>query len=78
MRRLLLADMGELRALSVDEIPRRLTETREELFRLRMQHATLQLSDTSRLRQVRREIARILTVVRERELTPTTEPEAGG
>ena len=78
MRRLLLADMGELRALGADETSRRLDETREELFRLRMQHATLQLSDTSRLRQVRREIAQILTVVRERELAPATEPGAGG
>jgi len=43
-------------------------ETKEELLRLRVQHATLQLPDTSRLRQLRREVARMLTVQREREL----------
>lgn len=66
--------MGELRALGIDEISQRLAETREELFRLRMQHSTLQLSDTSRLGAVRREIAQILTVVRERELTVAAKP----
>ena len=74
MRRWWLADMTELRALSAEEISQRLADTREELFRLRMQHATLQLADTSRLRETRREIARIQTVARELELAPTTTP----
>jgi large subunit ribosomal protein L29 len=65
-----LADLPELRGLADDELSRRASEVREELFRLRMQHATLQLDDTSRLAQVRREIAQILTVRRARELTP--------
>ena len=43
-------------------------ETKEELFRLRLQHATLQLTATSRLRELRRDIAQIMTVQREREL----------
>ena len=60
--------MAELRSLEPEDLARRLTEAREELFRLRMQHATLQLSDTSRLRQLRREIAQVSTVQREREL----------
>ena len=65
-----MADLPELRGLADDELARRVSEVREELFRLRMQHATLQLDDTSRLAQVRREIAQILTVRRARELTP--------
>ena len=68
MRRLLLADMNELRGLNEGELGARIMETKEELLRLRVQHATLQLPDTSRLRQLRREVARMLTVQREREL----------
>lgn len=65
-----MADLPELRGLADDELARRVSEVCEELFRLRMQHATLQLDDTSRLAQVRREIAQILTVRRARELRP--------
>ena len=43
-------------------------EAKEELFRLRVQHATLQLTATSRLGELRRDIAQIMTVQREREL----------
>ena len=68
MRRLLLADMNELRGLNEGELGALIMETKEELLRLRVQHATLQLPDTSRLRQLRREVARMLTVQREREL----------
>ena len=68
MRRSLLADMNELRGLNEGELGARIMETKEELLRLRVQHATLQLPDTSRLRQLRREVARMLTVQREREL----------
>ncbi|HCU72968.1 MAG TPA: 50S ribosomal protein L29 [Chloroflexi bacterium] len=68
MRRLLLADMNELRGLNEGELGARIMEAKEELLRLRVQHATLQLPDTSRLRQLRREVARMLTVQREREL----------
>lgn len=57
-----------LRALSVDEIRARLDEAREEYFKLRFQFATGQLTDNSRLRIARREIARIATVLREHEL----------
>jgi len=63
-----LADMNELRGLNEGELGARIMETKEELLRLRVQHATLQLPDTSRLRQLRREVARMLTVQREREL----------
>ena len=63
-----MADMNELRGLNEGELGARIMETKEELLRLRVQHATLQLPDTSRLRQLRREVARMLTVQREREL----------
>nr|WP_293785495.1 50S ribosomal protein L29 [uncultured Aeromicrobium sp.] len=59
---------AELRALSADELSAKLKEAKEELFNLRFQNATGQLDNTARLRTVRREIARIYTVIREREL----------
>ncbi|MGY4712964.1 50S ribosomal protein L29 [Mycolicibacterium sp. CBM1] len=59
---------GELRELSDDELTDRLRESKEELFNLRFQMATGQLDNNRRLRTVRGEIARIYTVLREREL----------
>ena len=56
----------ELRELTVPELQRRLDETYQELFNLRFQLSTKQLADTSRLRQVRRDIARLHTLMRER------------
>ncbi len=58
----------EIRALSTEEIRSRLEDAREAYFRLRFQHATGQLTDVSRLRLARREIARLATILREREL----------
>jgi large subunit ribosomal protein L29 len=59
---------GELRELNDDELIEKLREHKEELFNLRFQMATGQLSNNRRLRLVRQEIARIYTVLREREL----------
>ncbi|MCX7706568.1 MAG: 50S ribosomal protein L29 [Anaerolineae bacterium] len=59
---------SEVRNLSQLEIGRRLDEAYQELFNLRFQYATGQLKNTSRLSQVRREIARLRTIMREREL----------
>ena len=59
---------GELRELTDDELAERLRESKEELFNLRFQMATGQLNNNRRLRTVRQEIARIYTVLREREL----------
>lgn len=56
----------ELRELSGEELSARETELRQELFNLRFQHATRQLDNTARMPAVKREIARILTVLRER------------
>jgi len=58
----------ELRELEDDELANRLKEAREELFNLRFQAATGQLDNNARLRAVRRDIARIYTIQREREL----------
>ena len=58
---------SELRALSDAEILARLNEAREAYFKLRFQFATGQLTDHSRLRQARREIARLATLAGERQ-----------
>lgn len=59
---------GELRELTGEELTDKLREYKEELFNLRFQSATGQLANNRRLRTVRQEIARIYTVLREREL----------
>jgi len=59
---------GDLRASSEQELDDKLAEAKIELFNLRFQAATGQLESHGRLRAVRREIARIYTVKREREL----------
>ena len=70
----------ELRGLADDELVTRLREAKEELFNLRFQSATGQLDNNRRLQVVRRDIARIYTVMRERELGiyPSGEPESTG
>ena len=67
---------AELRELSDEELVERLRESKEELFNLRFQMATGQLDNNRRLRTVRREIARVYTVMRERELGLASGPEA--
>ena len=57
----------QLRDLTDDELVSRLAETRQELFNLRFQAATGALENSARLRLAKREIARILTIRRERE-----------
>ena len=68
---------GELRNLSDAELTAKLLESKEELFNLRFQGATGQLENHGRLRAVRKDIARIYTILRERELgiTPIAEGE---
>lgn len=58
----------ELRALAGEELANKLRESKEELFNLRFQAATGQLESHGRLTAVRKEIARIYTILREREL----------
>jgi large subunit ribosomal protein L29 len=59
---------SELRELPDDELLQRFAEGKEELFNLRFQNVTGQLDNPRRLQQVKREIARVLTVMREREI----------
>jgi large subunit ribosomal protein L29 len=61
-------DIREIRAMSEDELALAVDNARHETFNLRFQTATGHISDTSRTRQVRRDIARLLTVQRERAL----------
>ena len=58
---------AELRDLDVEALGKKLSESREELFKLRFQHATAQLEKTHRLREVRKDIARIMTVQTEKK-----------
>ena len=58
----------ELRQLSVDDLNSKVRELKEELFNLRFQAATGQLESHGRLSAVRKEIARVYTIIREREL----------
>ena len=58
----------DIRDLSVEEIQDKMTEAREELFRLRFRSATQQLENPSLIKSLRREIARMRTILREREL----------
>ena len=62
----------EYRGLEDDELVAKLSEAKEELFNLRFQAATGQLENHGRLRAVRKDIARIYTVIRERELGITS------
>jgi large subunit ribosomal protein L29 len=59
---------AELRELPVDELEARIDSAKEELFNLRFQLATGALDNTSRLKELRHEVARIATVIREREI----------
>ena len=58
----------DLRELGDEALERRLAETKEELFNLRFAHATGQLDNTTRLGELKREIARVHTLLREREI----------
>jgi large subunit ribosomal protein L29 len=55
--------VAEVRELGVEELERRVVETRRELFNLRFQHATGQLENTGQLNEVKKNIARLLTVL---------------
>ena len=69
------ANTNELRELHDDELATRLREAKEELFNLRFQMATGQLDNNRRLRTVRHDIARIYTIMRERELGLSAAPD---
>jgi len=60
-------DTKELRAMNVDELDGKMNELVESSFTLRFQHGTGQLENTARLKQIKRDIARINTIRREKE-----------
>lgn len=67
---------AKIRKLSTDQIYKRLDDAREELMNLRFQQATGELVDHNRLRETRRLIARLQTIVNERQREATLEGEA--
>jgi len=64
----------DLRSLTTDQLEKELNDTREELMKLRFQMSTGELTDFTRLRITRRQVARLMTLLNER--TVTTEGEA--
>jgi large subunit ribosomal protein L29 len=68
---------ADLRELDNEQLAERLREAKEELFNLRFQVATGQLDNNRRLQAVRRDIARIYTIVRGRELGLEAAPSKG-
>lgn len=63
---------AELREMKAEDLTEALTDAKEELFNLRFQLATNQLDNTSRFKEVKKDIARIRTVMRERAVTEET------
>jgi large subunit ribosomal protein L29 len=68
---------AELREADEAELETRLAEAKQELFNLRFQIVTGQLDNSARIRTVRHDIARILTVLREKEIEAAEAAEAG-
>ena len=67
---------SELREMTEDELATRLAEARQELFNLRFQHVTGQLDNYARLGQLRKDIARIETILRAHEIAAAEAAEA--
>ena len=59
--------VAEVRELDITQLEQRLADTRRELFNLRFQHATGQLENTGQIKEVRKNIARILTVLNQKQ-----------
>ena len=66
---------ADLRGLSREELNKKVVELKEELFTLRFQGATGQLESHGRLREVRKDIARVYTVIQERNLGIVEDPD---
>ena len=60
-------NVAEVRELDVEELQQRVAQTRRELFNLRFQHSTGQLENTGQLKEVRKNIARLLTVLNQKQ-----------
>ena len=68
---------SEIRDLPLADIQQRLTDTKEELFNLRFQNATGQLDNYKRLTELRKDVARLKTILREHELAQDEAAAAG-
>ena len=73
-----MATAKELRELNDTELEHRLGESKEELFNLRFQNATGQLDNISRIPAVKKDVARIETLLREREIAAAEQAEQDG
>ncbi|HOK42151.1 MAG TPA: 50S ribosomal protein L29 [Thermoclostridium caenicola] len=62
------SELKALREKTRDELNEELNELKAELFKLRFQHATSQLENPMKLRQIKKDIARVQTIIREKEL----------
>ena len=71
------SDTQELRALPLDALQRELEEAHQAMFNLRFQSATRQLADVSQVRKARKRMARIRTLLREREILAEADARAG-
>ena len=67
MNKMKAKEIKEVRALSVEKLEEKLQELKKDLFMLRMQHATNQLDNPMQLAAVKKDIARIKTIIREKE-----------
>ena len=65
---------AKIREMTADEVAKKEKDLREELFRLRFQHATGQLENPIRMRLLRRELARVMTIRREQAAQAETAP----
>ena len=68
-----MTKMEEFRKLSTEELNKKIKESKEELFNLRFQQATGNLEKPVRLRELRKEVAKMKTIIRERELEEVKE-----
>ena len=67
MNKMKAKEIKEVRGLSVEKLQEKLQELKKDLFMLRMQHATNQLDNPMRIAAVKKDIARIKTIIREKE-----------
>ena len=66
---------NEIREMSLEEMQRKRNDLKEEMFNLRFQHGVGQLENTAKLKQTKRDIARIETLIREQQRADKTEVE---
>lgn len=59
---------GEIRDLSIEEMQGKVTDLKQELFNLRFRHGAGELENPQRMKQIRRDVARVLTIIRERNI----------